>query len=532
MPGHAGGLVQIASFLRRNALRFPNRTAFSYEGRRMTWRHADQVSDRLAYRFRALGVGRADHVAILGDNCPTYILATYALFKLGATAVILNTSLQPDSLALQLNHAQAKAVVTGAGFQSNVNGIRDDICSSIFLTWDATDRCAGVINLDAELRSEEVPEPFPIAAVDPNDIACLILSSGTTGTPKGAINTYWNLFVKNISLALAQEFREGDIGLLVTPLCMGGTQLMSINPYIMLGMTAVVMPSFDPARMLQIIEAERVTTVFCVPTMTNAVLSHADFATRDLSSWKRLISAGAPLPQESYRLLVGRGIDVLECYGTSETGGGIMASAADKAAKPRSVGRAMVGFEVQVLDDVGQPLDTGHAGEIAIRGDAVAVGYYNQPEIEAATFVDGWFRTGDIGLIDADGYLSVVDRKKDMIKSGGINVFPKDIEDVLQRIPDLAECAVVGLPHDHWGEAVTAFVARRERSSIDAETVMNELKSALAKYQVPKAIVFLDALPKTMFGKLSKIKLREDYVDLYREISQRGEHVSIHVPHR
>ena len=514
--GHSDGLLQIAGFMRRNALRYRDRTAYVCGSQRLTWHEADQASDRLAWRLRELGIGRDTHVAIMGNNTPSFVLATYALFKLGAPVVILNAALKSQHLANQLNHADVRAVVSGNGLQPVINDVRADISASLHFTWDPLDRTPGVVNLDPVLRDNRPCDPFPLEPLAPQDIGCLIFSSGTTGTPKGAINTYWNLLAKNISLGFSQELCQGDVGMLMTPLCMGGTQLMSVNPYVMLGMTAVVMPSFDAGEALRLIEAEKVSTVFCVPTMINAFTSHPDYATRDLRSLRKIISAGSPLPFEVYRRLQERGIAVLECYGTSESGGGVMISAEEKASNPKSVGRPMVGFEVRIVDDHGAQVADGQVGEFAIRGDPVASGYYKQPEIQAETFKDGWFHTGDVGRRDSAGYLYLTDRKKDMVKSGGVNVFPKDIEEVLYQLPELAECAVVGLPHAHWGEAATAFIVRKGGASLDETKVLATLKTTLAGYQIPKGVVFVDELPKTPFGKLFKVKLRQDYAEFYR----------------
>lgn len=513
MAGYPDDMTQIAGAMRRNALRFRDKPAYVMGGTRLTWRDADQASDRLARRLQALGIGHGDHVAIFGDNSPEFILATYALFKLGATAVILNAALKARSLAAQLNHAEVKAVITGNGLQPAVNAIRGDLSATLLLTWDAADRTEGVVNL-AALSGDSAP--FPIAAIDRDDIACLVFSSGTTGTPKGAVNSYWNVLAKTVSLTLSQELTANDVGLLVTPLCMGGTQFMSINPYVFLGITSVIMPSFDPGEMLRIIEAERITTMFCVPTMINAMVRDPDYPARDLSSLKRIISAGAALPNEIYNRIRDRGIGLLECYGTSESGGGIMISAEEKAANPSSVGRPMVGFNIQIVDAADQPVADGEIGEIVMRGDPIARGYYKQPEIETEIFANGWFHTGDLGRWDDAGYLYLADRKKDMVKTGGMNVYPKEVEEFLYELPGVVECAVVGLPHDHWGEAVTAFVVKRADAPLNEAAVLARLNENLSKYQIPKAVLFVEALPKTVFGKLSKVELRQAYADFYQ----------------
>ena len=523
--GHPEGMVQIAGYLRRNALRYRHREAFIEGSRRMTWLEADQASDRIAYRLQALGIGPQDHVAILGDNCTEYILVQYAIHKMGACAVILNAGLRAKALEIQLNHADCKAVVSGHGLQAVVNEVRDAVRheghAPLYLTWDAADKTPETVNLaeviNATVRDAVAAKPFPIATVKYDDIGCLVFSSGTTGTPKGAINTYWNLLAKTVALGFSQELRNTDIGMLVTPLCMGGTQLMSIHPYIMLGIPAVVVPHFEPGETLRLIESERVTTYFAVPTMTNAMTVHADYAKRDLSSIDRLVSAGGPLPNEVYQRLRERKIGVMECFGTSESGGGIMICAAEKETHPTSVGRPMVGFEVIIADDEGREVANGEIGEFLIRGDAVASGYYKQPQIEAETFANGWFHTGDYGRRDDEGFLYVMDRKKDMVKSGGLNVFPKDVEDAIYALPEVLECTVIGLPHEHWGEAVTAFVVLKPGAKLTDADAIARLKKSLSNYQVPKAVVFLDDLPKTIFGKLSKLKLREDYAAHYRK---------------
>lgn len=512
----AEGLIQIAANLRRNALRYRDRLAYVAGDTRLTWHEADRASDRLAYALRALGLGRHDRIAVFGDNGPTFILVTYAVFKLGATAVILNSALRGRHLQQQLLHAEVRAIISGRGLQGHVEAVRDGLPDALGISWDPAAHAAELVHLDAALEGDGPTKPFPIAAVDPADMACLLFSSGTTGTPKGAVNSYWNLLAKNLSLGFSQELTQSDVGLIVTPLCMGGSQLMSINPYCMLGMTAILSAPFEPGEVLRLIEAERVTTAFCVPTMINALTSHPEYATRDLSSLRKLISSGSPLPQEMYARLRARGIGVLECYGTSETGGGVMISADEKAANPRSVGRAMVGFEVRVVDEQGAAVADGEVGELVIRGDAVASGYYKQPEIEAETFRNGWFHTGDVGRRDASGFLYLTDRKKDMVKSGGINVYPKEIEEILYRIGAVIECAVVGLPHDHWGEAVTAFIIARPDAERDEAAVIAALRAELAPYQIPKAVVFVEELPKTPFGKLSKLALREQYAAFYR----------------
>ena len=512
MSDRSGDLMQLGAMVRRNALRFGDREAYVSGAHRLTWKAVDQRSDRLAAVLRAGGVRKGDHVAIFGHSGHKFILASFALYKLGAVVVLLNVALKGRHLVRQLTQADVSAVLTGDGLQETMNAIRGEVAVRFF-TWDPG--IEGSIDLSPAMEAGDEAPPQPIEPVAPEDPAVIVFSSGTTGSPKGAVNTCLNVLAKDIGFALNQELRQTDTGMLLTPVCMGGTQFLSINPYALLGMKCVIMPSFDAGKALSLIESEKVNTFFAVPLMLNAMTLHADFETRNLESWDKVISAGAALPLEVYQRLTRRGIKVFECCGTSESGGGLMISAGEKLERPTSVGRPMVGFQVCIFDESNREVAADVVGEIVMRGDAVASGYYKQPEIHAEAYAEGWFHTGDLGRRDAAGYFYLVDRKKDMINTGGTNVYPRDLEEVIYELPDVIECAVVGLPHPLWGEAVTAFVVKRPSSEVDEATVMARLRDTLANYQVPKALLFVDALPKTVFGKLYKAELRQRYAEYY-----------------
>lgn len=516
MGSRANGLVHLGDAVRRNTAAHPDKLAYIFGEVRLTWREVDRMTDRLAHRLAQDGIRQRDHVAILGHNSHYFPLVELAIFKLGAAAVILNPALKGDSLAGQINHADVRAVIMGDGLRPQVEAVRAGLKAELYYTWEMAQESGKVSNLARFLARDEEAAPFPTPEIDRDDIATIIFSSGTTGVPKGAINTYWNCFAKCVSMALGEQYQREEIGMLLTPICMGGTQLMSVWPYMLLGMTAVIAPSFDPGAVLALIERERVNALFCVPTMLNALSLHPEFASRDLSSMRRFVLAGAPLPVEVYYRVKARGIDVLELYGTSESGGGIAMPVSQKLANPTSVGLPMVGFEARVVDDEGREVPNGQPGEIVMRGDCIAAGYYKQPEIEAETYRRGWFHTGDIGRRDDDGYYYLLDRKKDLIISGGVNVYPAEIEQVLYTFEEVAECAVVGLPHDYWGEAITAFVVARDGMAIDPESVRARLRAVMADFQIPKAVLPIEALPKTIFGKIYKIELRAAYKEHYR----------------
>jgi acyl-CoA synthetase (AMP-forming)/AMP-acid ligase II len=515
LRGAPAGLLQLGAIPRRNALRFPDKTAYVFDDRRFSWAEIDHDTDALAHGLASSGVVPGDHVALVGGNDLEFVLAEFALMKLGATVVLLSSALSAAQLAVQLTHAAAVAVVAHAAVHDRLREESTGPRIQLFVTWGEPEGVGDVPTVKTLIENHAAAGPVELAPVEPTGPALILYTSGTTGVPKGAVNTYFDLTIKLLTNSLSAEYKERETGLVLTPLCMAGTQVLSFLNYALLGMTCVVEQSFEPGRALATIDREQVSTMLAVPTMTTALVNHPDLDTTDLSSLDRVYSAGAPLPVEIFHRLRARGIKVCEIYGSSETGGGVVISSTEKDARPTSVGRPKVGHEVRVVDSEDRPLARGGVGEIVMRGDPVTAGYYDQPAIHREAFRGNWFHTGDIGYQDEDGYYYVVDRKKDMVVSGGTNVYPRDVEEVLFRLAGVAEAAVVGLDHRRWGEAVTAFVVAVPGVTLSVDDVLAACRGQLAGFQVPKQVVLCEALPKTAMGKISKVALRADYRDLY-----------------
>jgi acyl-CoA synthetase (AMP-forming)/AMP-acid ligase II len=521
LAGAPAGLLQPGAIPRRNARRFPAKTAYVIGGDRVDWAEVERQTDALAHGLRAAGIRPRDHVAVIGGNALAFIYAEFALMKAGATVVLVSPALTAPQLAGQLNHAHVSTVIAAAEVRDRLRSVEPELAARRFITWGAP-AASGDAELTVEglMSGHAAAGAFELADIRPGDAALVLYTSGTTGVPKGAVNTYFDFVIKLLTNSLSAEYREGETGLVVTPLCMGGTQVLSLMNYALLGMTAVIAPAFEPGAVLDLIGREHVSTALMVPTMTTALMNHPAIDDADLSSLDRIYSAGATLPLEVFERLRKRGIRVCEIYGSSETGGGVVISADEKDARPASVGRPKVGHEVRVVDDQDRPVPRGDVGEIIMRGDPVTAGYYEQPEIHAASFRHGWFHTGDLGYQDEDGYYYVIDRKKDMVVSGGTNVYPRDVEEVLYRVPGVAEAAVVGLPHPRWGEAVTAFVVPAAGAQLAPDAIIGACRHDLAPFQVPKQVVISPALPKTAMGKISKVALRSDNAGLYAPAGQ------------
>jgi fatty-acyl-CoA synthase len=337
-------------------------------------------------------------------------------------------------------------------------------------------------------------------------------TSGTTGRPKGAMLTHGNILWNNINASLAFDAMMDDVTLVVAPLFhIGGLNVTPI-PALTKGATVVIEQMFEPGMVLELIEKHRVTLMFGVPAMYLFMSQHPDFATRDLSSVRVLTVGGAPVPESLIKVYAARGIPFLQGYGLTECaafGSFLPPDMADR--KMGSAGIAPFFTEVKVVDDNGHDVPDGERGEIVIRGPNVMKGYWNRPEETAEILIDGWFHTGDIGKRDGDGYFYILDRKKDMIISGGENVYPAEIEDALYQHPGIKEVAVIGVDHPRWGETVRAVVVAKDGVTLTEAEIIEFTQGRLARYKQPKSVVFASLLPRNPAGKVIKFELREKF---------------------
>jgi fatty-acyl-CoA synthase len=494
-------------WLTRRAALTPHRSALVFEGERWDYAEFNRRANRLAHALRALGVSHGDRVAYLDLNHPDFFLTLFAAAKLGAIFVPLNFRLTAPELAFIIGDAGVHTLVHAEAFATAVDEIRDRIpCRELVCRSPR----AGVRALDDLLRDQRDDDLDNQVATD--EVAVIMYTSGTTGRPKGAMLTHGNLLWNNINATLAFDNSVDDTTLVCAPLFhIGGLNVTPLTAF-MKGAEVVLMRSFDPGGVLELIARHRVTTMFGVPAMFLFMSQHPGFAAADLSSIRVLICGGAPVPEALIRLYGARGLTFAQGYGLTETAPFVtLVPAGEALEKVGSAGLPAFFTDVMLVDDAGQEVATGERGEVVVRGPNVMKGYWNRPEATADAIRNGWFHTGDVATRDADGYYYIVDRKKDMIISGGENVYPAEVEDCLYQHPDVAEAAVIGMPDERWGETVLAIVVLKPAAEPAERDLLDFTQGRLARYKQPHRVVFTEALPRNPAGKVLKYQLRERF---------------------
>ncbi|TDU28833.1 fatty-acyl-CoA synthase [Panacagrimonas perspica] len=500
----------LAESLRRRARRAPARQALSFENRSWTYGELQSRVEHFAAVLAAGGVGRGDRVGWLGFNDPFVLIALFASASLGAIFVPLNFRLARHELEFIIGDAGLHTLIVDDDHRATIVDARAAgtlSCCRRFLRpgadtldgWDATEPLTPPLAI----------EPRTSVAGDP---AAIMYTSGTTGRPKGVMLTHGNLWANSINWVLAGDLGSSDVVLNCAPLFHVGGLCVTVLPALLAGGHVVLQRAFVPADYLAAIARHRITLSFAVPAMLLAVTQHEDFASTDLSSLRLIIGGGAPVPEPLLRLFNGRGIPMSQGFGMTESSSAVTFLEAERAIdKLGSCGKATLLSEFRLVDAEGVVItEAGIKGEICLRGENVTPGYWNRPEAtREAIDAEGWLHSGDVGYCDAEGFLYVCDRLKDMIISGGENIYPAEIENVLYDHPAVFEVAIVGAPDAQWGERVVAFVATRPGHNMTLEELRDFTGQRLARYKLPRELRLIDALPRNSNGKVLKAELRE-----------------------
>jgi acyl-CoA synthetase (AMP-forming)/AMP-acid ligase II len=491
------------------AERFPDRVAVVFEGRRTTYRELRERVDRLASSLLGLGLEPGDRLALFLDNGDRAWELILACARAGVVWVPLNYMLKEREVETIVGHAGARALAVSAAHWPTARPVveRLGLEHVIATDWEP----AGAVGHAYE-RLVAAGSPLrPTGARDPDAIFCLLYTSGTTGLPKGTMLTH-RAILAHAGLAL-REYRMGpdSVGLVVLPYFVGATLNCIQIPGLSQGIP-LIFSRFTPSSFFDLVRQHGVTHVQTVPTVLVRLLESEQVATADLSSVETIGYGSAPMPVDRLEQLLARfGPIFTQIYGLTETCAMATVLRRDEHRGDRlaSCGRAAPGVEVDLVDEEGQPVPVGQLGEIVIRGPTLMAGYWDAPEATARAIRLGWFYSGDVAHQDADGFIYISDRKSDMIITGGINVYPKEVEEVIYRHPGVLECAVVGLPDPEWGEAVTAVVAPKPGRRVDPDEVVELCRRALAGYKKPRRVVFVDEIPRNPSGKVLKRVLRQ-----------------------
>ena len=503
--------LNLATMLRESAVGHPNKPVALFDGGRLSYGELDALSDRFAVGLRASGLAIGDRVGIQLPNIPQFLIAYFGVLKAGCIAVPLNVLLKAPELAYCLGDAQARTLVTWAGIADEaIKGAGDAAVPTVYIV-----NTPGVPKSPAGRQFEELlarePTVPPMAQTDPGDTAVIVYTSGTTGTPKGAELTHFQLFMNADTPGRVFGIRDDDIVMVALPLFHVFGLSSQLNVCVRFGATMSLVARFDPAKALEVIQRDGVTIFEGVPTMYIAVLHHPNVEAYDVSTLRIGISGGAPLPAEVLDAFEERfGIVILEGYGLTETASTTTFNVSVDERKIYSVGKPIWGVEVEIWDDANRPLPPGseNVGEIVIRGVNTMRGYFRKPEETAEAFTDGWFHSGDLGYCDEDGFYFIVDRKKDLIIRSGYNVYPREVEEVLYTHPAVATTAVIGVPDDRVGEEIKAFVQLKTGATATEDEIIDYVKERIAAYKYPRIVEFSDDLPIGPTGKVLKKELK------------------------
>jgi long-chain acyl-CoA synthetase len=489
-------MPNLALALSETAAMYPDQPAVRLGDSTLTYAELDRASARVAALLNFNGFRPGDRVGLMLPNVPEFATIYYGVLRAGGVVVPMNPLLKEREVEYYVMDSGARFVFAWQD-----------------LPGDAADpaQAAGTVVIkvapDEFDRTISTFEPEPsIASRAADDTAVILYTSGTTGRPKGAELTHANLS-RNAQVTATTLISLGpdDVILGCLPFFHSFGQTCCLNAAIQAGSTVVLTARFDPGKALDIITGEGVTVFEGVPTMYSAMLEQQSREPRDTATLRVCASGGAALPVETLRRFEETfNCIILEGYGLSETSPVASFNHPNRERKPGSIGTPIVGVEFRLIDDEGRDVAPGEPGEIAIRGDNVMKGYWHKPDETAAAFVDGWFKTGDVARVDDDGYYYIVDRKKDLIIRGGLNVYPREVEEVLYEHPAVMEAAVIGLPHDSLGEEIGAAVAVREGETVSPGELRDFVKARLAAYKYPREVWLVDSLPKGPTGKIMR----------------------------
>jgi acyl-CoA synthetase (AMP-forming)/AMP-acid ligase II len=503
--------------LRRAAQRFPRKAAIIRDEVRITYAQLEARANQFAHALLGLGLKKGAKVGILSRNLPEYGVVFFGNARSGCVLVNVSVLYAPDELAWVLEKARVEALLFDSMFAEKVAAVRER-CPRIktFVRIGETDALPQAVAFDALIAGK--PETAPDVELHEDDPFCMTYTGGTTGRPKGVLCSHRARMITAHTVAVEEALDERDVVAIVTPLFHVAALNIMFQPAVLVGATCVFVTPWSAEKFIAACKAEKITAAFMVPTQANTLVTHAAFDAEALASWRKLSFAGAPMPdwvQVELRKKLPQ-LKLTQIYGQSEVG--VLTSLRDwyLPEKLGSVGRQAYNVEVGLFNLEGEAVKVGEIGEIAAKGANLMLEYFDEPEQSAGFYkypekLPGWGFTGDVGVIDEEGFITLIDRAKDMLISGGENVYPKEIEDVIYQLPEVAECAVFGIPDGKFGELPAAYVLLKPGAVLEEAQVVAQCEAKLARLKRPRLIKFVTEFPKTPIGKIQKNLLKEPY---------------------
>ncbi|MCA1788965.1 MAG: acyl-CoA synthetase [Thioalkalivibrio sp.] len=512
----------LSDLLHRTAARLPHKTGIVCGDTAWTWREFDALVSRLAAGLHAQGVAKGEHVGVLSRNSHGFAALRFALARLGAVLVPVNFMLNADEAAYILRHAGVKLLAVDAGLHAlgrDAAQRNTQISRFLWLPSEDPSTCPeGCLDFNALAATHLAAQPCPEPEFNGHHLLQIVYTSGTESLPKGAMLTHGAVIDQYVSCIVEGEMAEADVVLHALPLYHCAQLDVFLGPSVYLGSTSIITAKPTPENLLPLIAKHRVSQFFLPPTVWIAVLRSPLFESSDLSSLRKGYYGASIMPVAVMRELIERipQMRIWNFYGQTEIAPlATVLKPEDQLRKPGSAGRPALNVETRVVDDQMNDVAPGEIGEIVHRSPQLLLGYFHDEERTNSAFDGGWFHSGDLAVIDDEGYISVVDRKKDMIKTGGENVASREVEEALYRLAGVSEVAVVGLPHPRWIEAVTAVVVQKPGAGLTEAQVIAHCAAQLATFKTPKAVFFVDTLPKNPSGKLLKRELRQRFEGHY-----------------
>jgi acyl-CoA synthetase (AMP-forming)/AMP-acid ligase II len=516
----------------RKAIKFyPKKQAIVCGGKRWTYQEFYDRLNRLSRCLTGLGVRKDDKVAVLHPNCHYFLEAYYGIMQIAAISVPINYRLSAQEIAFILQDSESKILIVDPAFEEQVDSIRGDIQRVERILWTGErDVSKESRDLDYEMALHETnSNPLPGTPITSDDIAQIYYTSGTTGRPKGVMLSHKNVYTHALGTIAEVHLTDSDVWIHVAPL-FHLADAWATWAITWVGGTHILLREFEARAVLETMEREKVTVTNLIPTMLNIMVNHPDVGKYDYRNMRVLLSGGAPIAPEVVRKIAEIfKCDYIQTYGMTETSPYLTLSILkdhlkrlpeeDQLRFKSKTGREFIGVELKVVNEQGGEVrrDEKEVGEIIVKGDIVTKGYWKLPEETEKSIRNGWLYTGDLAVIDEEGYVTIVDRKKDMILTGGENVYSTEVENILYTHPAILECAVIGVPDPKWGEAVKAIVVLKDGQKATGQEIIQYCKHRIAHYKAPKSIDFIDVLPKTGSGKIHKKGLRDKYWEGYEK---------------